>query len=44
MFIGSGGISEEAVRACHARSIECIVEDCPLMFCVLFDDDKYVDE
>jgi predicted CoA-binding protein len=30
---GSGSVSEEAVRECHARGIECIVGGCPLMFC-----------
>ena len=30
---GSGSVSEEAVRECHARHIDCIVGGCPLMFC-----------
>jgi hypothetical protein len=30
---GIGSVSEEAVRDCHARGIECIVGGCPLMFC-----------
>jgi predicted CoA-binding protein len=30
---GNGSVSEEAVRECHARGIECIVGGCPLMFC-----------
>ena len=30
---GNGSVSEEAVRECHARKIDCIVGGCPLMFC-----------
>jgi predicted CoA-binding protein len=30
---GNGSVSEEAVRACEARGIACIVGGCPLMFC-----------
>jgi predicted CoA-binding protein len=30
---GNGSVSEEAVRACNARGIDCIVGGCPLMFC-----------
>lgn len=30
---GSGSVSEEAVRECDARGIDCIVGGCPLMFC-----------
>lgn len=30
---GSGSVSDEAVRECDARSIDCIVGGCPLMFC-----------
>jgi uncharacterized protein len=30
---GSGSVSEDAVRECEERSIECIVGGCPLMFC-----------
>ena len=30
---GTGSVSEDAVRDCHARGIECIVGGCPLMFC-----------
>ena len=30
---GNGSVSEEAVRDCHARHIDCIVGGCPLMFC-----------
>lgn len=30
---GNGSVSEEAVRECQARDIECIVGGCPLMFC-----------
>jgi predicted CoA-binding protein len=30
---GNGSVSEEAVRECNARGIECIVGGCPLMFC-----------
>ena len=30
---GNGSVSEEAVRGCDARGIDCIVGGCPLMFC-----------
>ena len=30
---GSGSVSEEAVRECRARGIDCVVGGCPLMFC-----------
>jgi predicted CoA-binding protein len=30
---GDGSVSEEAVRACGAHGIDCIVGGCPLMFC-----------
>jgi predicted CoA-binding protein len=30
---GNGSVSEEAVRECHARGIDCITGGCPLMFC-----------
>jgi predicted CoA-binding protein len=30
---GAGSVSEEAVRACEANGIDCIVGGCPLMFC-----------
>ena len=30
---GNGSVSEEAVRECAARGINCIVGGCPLMFC-----------
>jgi hypothetical protein len=30
---GNGSVSEEAVRACRAHGIDCIVGGCPLMFC-----------
>jgi uncharacterized protein len=30
---GDGSVSDEAVRACHARGLSCIVGGCPLMFC-----------
>ena len=30
---GEGSVSEEAVRACRASGIDCIVGGCPLMFC-----------
>ena len=29
---GQGSVSEEAVRECEARGVECIVGGCPLMF------------
>jgi predicted CoA-binding protein len=30
---GAGSVSDEAVRACHAHGIDCIVGGCPMMFC-----------
>jgi len=30
---GTGSVSDEAVRECRARSIQCIVGGCPLMYC-----------
>jgi predicted CoA-binding protein len=30
---GQGSVSDEAVRECHARGIQCIVGGCPLMYC-----------
>jgi uncharacterized protein len=30
---GNGSVSDEAVRECRARQIDCIVGGCPLMFC-----------
>jgi predicted CoA-binding protein len=30
---GTGSVSAEAVEACGARGIDCIVGGCPLMFC-----------
>lgn len=30
---GDGSVSDEAVRACRAAGIDCIVGGCPLMFC-----------
>ena len=30
---GDGSVSEEAVRACKAAGVSCIVGGCPLMFC-----------
>ncbi len=30
---GQGSVSEEAVRACQASGINCIVGGCPLMYC-----------
>lgn len=30
---GNGSVSEEAVRECETRGINCIVGGCPLMFC-----------
>jgi len=30
---GNGSVSEEAIRECALRGIECIVGGCPLMFC-----------
>ena len=34
---GEGSVSEEAVRACAAHRIDCIVGGCPLMFCEAVD-------
>lgn len=31
--LGSGSVSDEAVRECNARGIQCIVGGCPLMYC-----------
>ena len=31
--IGEGSVSDDAVRECQARRIDCIVGGCPLMFC-----------
>jgi predicted CoA-binding protein len=31
--IGGGSVSADAVRACEAGGIDCIVGGCPLMFC-----------
>ena len=30
---GQGSVSEEAVRECEARGVQCIVGGCPLMYC-----------
>lgn len=30
---GQGSVSEEAVRECRTRGLECIVGGCPLMYC-----------
>ncbi len=30
---GQGSVSDEAVRECEARGINCIVGGCPLMYC-----------
>jgi predicted CoA-binding protein len=30
---GQGSVSTEAVNACEARGLECIVGGCPLMYC-----------
>lgn len=30
---GNGSVSEEAVRECGSRGLDCIVGGCPLMFC-----------
>jgi uncharacterized protein len=30
---GDGSVSQEAVRECESRGIDCIVGGCPLMFC-----------
>jgi predicted CoA-binding protein len=34
---GQGSVSEEAIRECKARGIECIVGGCPLMYCAPVD-------
>jgi hypothetical protein len=34
---GEGSVSEEAIRECEARGIECIVGGCPLMYCAPVD-------
>jgi predicted CoA-binding protein len=31
--IGEGSVSEDAVRECESRDINCIIGGCPLMFC-----------
>src|SRR5262245_27885758 len=31
--LGTGSVSEAAVRECEARGIQCIVGGCPLMYC-----------
>lgn len=31
--IGEGSVSDQAVRECESRGIDCIVGGCPLMFC-----------
>ena len=31
--IGEGSVSDDAVRECHARRLDCIVGGCPMMFC-----------
>lgn len=30
---GTGSVSDEAIRECRRRGVECIVGGCPLMFC-----------
>jgi predicted CoA-binding protein len=30
---GAGSVSDEAVRECKARGIQCIVGGCPMMYC-----------
>jgi predicted CoA-binding protein len=30
---GQGSVSEVAIRECEARSVQCIVGGCPLMYC-----------
>jgi uncharacterized protein len=30
---GDGSVSDDAVRECRARGVDCIVGGCPLMFC-----------
>jgi predicted CoA-binding protein len=34
---GTGSVSEEAVRECEARGIECIIGGCPMMYCAPVD-------
>jgi predicted CoA-binding protein len=34
---GTGSVSEEAIRVCHDRGVQCIVGGCPLMFCAPVD-------
>jgi len=34
---GQGSVSEEAIRECQARGVECIVGGCPLMYCAPVD-------
>ena len=34
---GEGSVSEDAVQACRAQGIDCIVGGCPLMFCAPVD-------
>jgi predicted CoA-binding protein len=34
---GQGSVSEEAVRECEARGVQCIVGGCPLMYCAPVD-------
>jgi predicted CoA-binding protein len=34
---GDGSVSEEAVRECRARGVECLVGGCPLMYCAPVD-------
>jgi hypothetical protein len=34
---GRGSVSEDAIRACEARGIRCIVGGCPLMYCAPVD-------
>jgi hypothetical protein len=34
---GDGSVSQEAVRECEARRINCIVGGCPLMYCAPVD-------
>ena len=31
--VGNGSVSDEAVKACAAQQIDCIVGGCPMMFC-----------
>ena len=31
--VGEGSVSDEAVKACAAQQIDCIVGGCPMMFC-----------